>query len=96
MKKKLWVVIKTRNTETERFTSLLGLYEEFSDAVNRVDEVFMETEESYEDTYLEMGDTITADNHHNGYAEVSLNGSLDETIIRATEYDMNAPLYESI
>lgn len=95
MKKKLWVVIKTRNTETEQFTILLGLYEEFSDAVNRVDEAFMETKESY-DVYLESGDTFTADNHHNGYAEVSLNGSLDETIIRATEYDMNVPLYESI
>lgn len=93
----VWVVLKKRHTDAEQWTIVLGVYDYFGDAFERVNEVFYETEENYIEAYGESdADRIEAENHNNGYAEISFDDGADVTIIKAEKYDINKPTYDEI
>lgn len=98
MKSQVWVVTKKRTTDDRDFCIILGVYSNFADAVARVDEIFLESEEWFEGYYGELGLDYEADNHHNGYAELTLlaDEEQDDVEISAVEYTINKPTYDGI
>lgn len=95
MASKVWIVLKERHTEEESWEVILGVYDNEADAIARVNEVFDESEDEYIENYGGIEDFV-AENHNNGYAELHLDCGWDETIIKAVEYEINRPTYDSI
>ena len=92
--KKVWLVVKTRETDDhDDIQIILGVYDNFSDAVERVNEVFFEEEEEYIEQY---GIEYIGDNHNNGFAELHIDYGQRDTIIKAVEYEINKPTYDTI
>lgn len=94
MGKIVWVVRVERYSDADSSEDILGVYDNEADAIARVNEVF----DKYEDDYIENYggvEEFSAENHHNGYAELHLDCGWDETIIRTIEYEINKP-YEII
>jgi hypothetical protein len=95
MAKKVWVVTRVRHTADDDSFIILGVYEEFGDAVARVDEAFIEDEEMFEEYY--SAGIHNTENHHNGYAELHYGDcDYDDIVIRAEEYEINKPTYDLI
>lgn len=90
MEQKIWLVVNERHTDEGSWQVILGIYDDFGKALERVDEIFYESEESYIENYGGV-ENFVAENHHNGFAELHLDDGWDETIIRATEYEINKP-----
>lgn len=95
MSEKVWVVLKKRHTEEESWEVILGVYDNEADAIARVNEIFDESEDEYIENYGGTEEFV-AENHNNGYAELYLDGVWDETIIKAVDYEINKPTYDSI
>lgn len=91
----VWIVLKERHTEEENWMVVLGVYDYFGDAFERVNEVFYDSEEEYIERYGGKEEFV-AENHNNGYAELHLDCGWDETIIKATNYTINKPTYDAI
>lgn len=91
----VWIVLKERHTEEEQWMVVLGVYDYFGDALERVNEIFYESEEEYIERYGGKEEFV-AENHFNGYAELHLDCGWDETIIQAIKCDINKPINEKI
>jgi hypothetical protein len=91
----VWVVLKERYTEDGNSVEILGVYDYFGDAFERVNEVFYDCEEEYIETYGGEEEFV-AENHNNGYAELHLDCGWDETIINAVKCDFNKSIQISI
>lgn len=95
MENKVWIVTKQRETSGEQWHVIAGVYDNFSDALARVNELFIEAEEVFEDLY--EGTEYEAENHNNGYAELHYGSEdFDDIIIKATEYTINQATYDAI
>lgn len=92
---KVWIVTKNHQDETGHEALILGVYDNEADAIARVNEIFDESEDEYIENYGGVEDFV-AENHNNGYAELHLDCGWDETIIKASEYEINKPTYDSI
>jgi len=89
--KKMWIVVKDEFTPEEQSRVICGVYHEMANAFERVDELFMEEEERFEDAFHDCG--WTSDNHHNGYAELYAWPDLFHNVnIVAFEVDVDVPL----
>jgi len=93
---KVWIVTKARSIDNEDLAVILGVYDSFDNALRRVNEEFDETEDDYINEYGDFGHKIDAENHNNGFAEIHCPDAWDECTIRAEEYELNKPTYESI
>ncbi len=97
MAKKVWVVVRTRLTNDRNSCIICGIYEDFGEAVSRVNEVFNDDCDTFDEVYGETGVGYNADNHNNGYAELHYGDcDYDDIVIRAEEYEINKPTYDSL
>ena len=82
----VWLVIKERYTDYGDSEDILGVFDTFEKAVERVNDEF----DAMEDEYIEKwGDNYEGDNHNNGFAELHVNTDWDETKIYCLEYEVN-------
>lgn len=94
MEKKVWIVIRDRFTSEGQTRVICGVYDNFGDALERVNEVYYEDEENFIEFYE---GNFTSDNHNNGFAELQYGTEdYDNISISAVEFEINKPTYDSI
>ena len=81
----IYIVTMNHEDETGHEVLVLGVYDNYEQALTRVNEVYGEQEDYYIDSY----GYHDGHNHHNGYAELHLNDKWDETIISMASYNIN-------
>ena len=77
--------MSSHNSDNDK-TYILGLYENFNEAVERVNKVAKETEQEFVVLY---GDDFVGENDHNGCAGFSATDKWDDVQIKAEEYEVN-------
>lgn len=93
---KVWLVTRERHTEDNDSMIVLGIYENESDAIQRVNEEFIETELEFNNEWEDYGHEVDAENHFNGYAELHVRDTWDDCIIKAVPYELNKATFETI
>ena len=93
MENKVWLVVRERHTEDNDSFVVLGIYDNFGDSLERINEEYFETEEDYIE---EWGENFVGENHNNGFAEFHVDDAWDETRIRAIDFEINKPTFEEI
>lgn len=91
--KKIWIVTMHHICESEDVCMIVGVFDNFDQAKDLVDDLYDEQEDIYDNNYC---GEYNAENHNNGYAELHYPDGWDDTIIVANDYELNAETHEEI
>ena len=95
MDKKVWLVFKWRSTDRKNEMTVLGIYDNKPDAVERVNHEFIE----FSDEFIsKWGDRAKTENNGDGRADLSANNGyeVDVCVIEATPYVLNTPVHYNL
>ena len=89
--KKLYLVVRDQSASSITERVICGAYHKESDAIERVNEVFTEEEERFEEVY--EGAEWTSVNHNNGHAELHYGDEdFDNVLINVIEVEADKPI----
>lgn len=95
MEKSVWLVCKERSTSGKDEITVLGVYDNKPDAVERVDHEFL----AFSDEFIsKWGDRAKTENNGDGRADLSANNGyeVDVCVIEATPYILNTPVHYNL